>query len=304
MKTSKRLLLLAVAFSMALGLSAQNLYDASGGRIIGSITGNDIRDASGGYILAQFDGGRVMDYNTGRMLNRIESDGRVMDASGGRCVGRIESDGRVMDGSGGRRLGSVENGIVYGNNGKIIGKYNGISALRAAYYYFFFPKKGASPSAGKNPTTKPTTPAKPQVKKTVLYDRDKHPMGTLYGSDYFISTTSNGLRWDFKKTANGMTILRGGECFGTVGKDNKTIYYKNTNKIYGYVDEKGNAFFNTGEQFGVIRNDGWVYATSGLDMPFGYIADKNFDRHTVGLLYFVCYYSVLHNYYKEISKDK
>ena len=307
MKTTRVLFLFAMAMCMAMGVMAQNLYDASGGRVIGKIYNNCIYDASGGRVIGRIDGERMMDGSGGRTLNYIQSDGRVMDGSGGYCVGHIESDGRVMDGSGGRTLGYVENGSVYdSSHGRKIGQYQGVEMKYVAYYYFFFPnKKAASTStttAPKKPgVTTATTPSGPQVKKTVIYDRDKKPLGTIYGTDYFISSSKNAIKFEFKKTNDGITILRQGQYYANIGKDNETIYAKQGTEIYARVDGKGNAFLKTGEQYGVIRDDGYVYATKSLDMPFGYVADKNFDRRMVGLMFFVCYYGVLHDYYKAVS---
>jgi len=310
MKPIKRLLAIAAALCLAVAMTAQNLYDASGGRIIGKISGNYIYDASGGYTIGRINGERMMDGSGGRTLNHIKSDGRVMDSGGGICVGHIKSDGRVTDGGGGRTLGYVENGYVFdSSHGTKIGQYKGVDAKYVAYYFFFFPNRNtasASPKRPANNTPKKVTDAlAPSSKGVALYDRDMRKMGTLWDKDRFVSTVANGFLITFKKADDGLAIYDRGKYLCTLCKDNK-IYYNEGKSVYGTFDEKGNAYDENGRLFGYIRDDGEVFIVTKKkeELLFGHIKDKDFDRQLTGLLYFVCYYTPLLNIYDELDKQK
>lgn len=314
MKTRSQLILFVAALLMSTGISAQKLYSPDG-RYIAKISDNEIWDASLARVVARINGERITDYG-GNTLNYIKSDGRVLDKTGSNRVGWINNGGRIVRDGHDVILGFVEDTRnVYDKSQKKMGWYEGVDPVYVAYYYFFFPGKNkAVPSAnssgsgsGSNGTKQSegnVKAAQPKVKTTNIYDRDRKLMGTLYGTDYFISSTKNGIRYDFKKTNEGLTILRQGTYLAHVGKDNKTVYTKHGEAVYGIVDENGNAYLDSGEQYGVIKKDGMVYATKSLDMPFGYVSSQDFDRHTVGLIYFVCYYGILHNYYKEVDSKK
>lgn len=300
MKIKNHLILFAVSLLISTGITAQKLYSPDG-RFIGRISDNEIWDASLARVVGRINGERITDIG-GNTLNYIKSDGRVMDKTGANRLGWINSNGIVKD-SHDVVLGFVENRNVYDKSHvKKMGWYEGIDMVYAAYYYFFFPEKSKTLSSGGAGSNVKVTPSK--VKTTRIYDRDRKLMGTLYGTDYFISSTKNSIRYDFIKNDKGLTILRQGTYLAHVGKDNKTVYTKHGEEVYGIVDENGNAYLASGEQYGIIKNDGMVYATKSLDMPFGYVSSQDFDHHTVGLIYFVCYYGILHNYYKEVDGKK
>ena len=310
MKTRISMMLLGITLFMSTGIMAQALYDTNGNKI-GKIADGKIWDTFNGRIVARIDGERITDGSGANILNYIRSNGRVMDKTGGNCLGYINSSGRVTDKTGVTTVGFVEGRYVYDKtHGKRIGEHTNADPVYVAYFFFFFPEgqKILAAREKRSMTTKregianKVTPAK--EKTTKIYNRDRNLMGTLYGNDYFISATKNGIRYDFKKTSEGLTILRQGSYLAHVGKDDKTVYVKHGEKVYGVVDENGNAYLESGEQYGVIKNDGMVYATKSLDMPFGYVGSQDFDRHTVGLLYFVCYYGILHEYYKEVDSKK
>ena len=288
---------LAAYLFVAIGMSAQRLYNADG-KTIGRIDGNAIYHAYNSTIFARFESDKVVEFGTGQTLNRFGSDGRIYDKNGNVCLGRLESNGQVDEGYNYNKIGTVKDGFVFDKDGNRIGRYENVSDLRAAYFFFFFKKDLATSSAPKtlSPNARIT-----QSNQITLYDRNKRPMGVLYGKDYFLSSTKNGPKFEFKKTDEGLTILRDGKYLANVGKDNKTVYTKQGEQVYSIVDEQGNAFLPTGEQYGVIREDGQVFATKDLDMPFGIITAPDYDRHIAGLLYFVCYYGILHDYYKKIS---
>ena len=315
MKTVKRLFSLAVALCMATGMMAQYLYDASGGTTIGRISGNRIYDASGGNTIGRIEGERILDGSGGKTLNRIMSDGRVMDSSGGNVVGYIRSNGQVMDKTNGNTLGYVENGNVYDkSHGNKIGQYRGVDAKYAAYYYFFFPGRKVSATTAKKPATtatktqapKITNALEPQVKETILYDRDKRKLGTLYGTERYVSTIATGYIFTFNKTNDGITVNRRDKYFCNIGKDNKTIYCNQGKDVYAIVDEQGNAFNTDGKQYGKIEDDGRVIinTTKYPNYTFGYIGSKDFDRHMMGLMYFVCYFNTLLDVYEQLDKQK
>ena len=296
----KRFLFLAASLFLAIGMAAQRLYDVSG-NTIGRIDGDVIYRGNYGKILARFESNRVVDVDTGQTLNRFDSNGRFYDKNGNKCLGRLESNGQVDEGYSYNKMGTVKDGFVFDRSGNRIGKYENVSDLRAAYFFFFFKKDLPASSAPKplSPNARTT-----KANQITLYDRNKRPMGTLYGKDYFLSSTKNGPKIEFKKTDEGLTILRDGKYLANVGKDGKTVYTKHGEEIYSVVDEQGNAYLPTGEQYGVIREDGQVFATKDLDMPFGIIAVSDYDRHLAGLIYFVCYYGILHDYYKKIGEKK
>lgn len=301
MKT--KLLCMAVALCMAMSAMAQYVYDASGSKRLGKIENNYIYDSSGGHPLVQFNGVFATDVRSGRHLHQFRNDGRVMDGSGGTCVGVIKSSGQVMDATGGNTIGYIENGYAWDKyRTKKLGKYSGVSVRDAAYFFFFYLNRSSGSSDDSGPT-RVVADATSKLPKVTIYDRDRSAMGVLFGSEYFVSNVNPDIRFDFKKTNEGMTILRKGELFATVGKDGKTVYTKKGD-VYGIVDENGNAFLANGEQYGVIKEDGKVFATPGLEMPFGIVTAWEYDRHIVGLVYFVCYYGVLHTYYKEQAKKK
>ncbi|MBP5339993.1 MAG: hypothetical protein J6Z14_11965 [Prevotella sp.] len=310
MKTIKRILSLIAALCLTMTMSAQYLYDASGGTTIGKISGNNIYDASGGTTIGRINGERIMDGSGGRTLNHIKSDGRVMDSSGGYVVGYIRSNGQVMDKTNGHTLGYVENGNVYdSSHGNKIGQYRGVEAKYAAYFYFFFPNKKQTPTAAKKPAN--TTPQKvtnaltPKPKGISLYDRDMRKMGTFWDNDRFVSTVTNGFLFTFKKTDEGIIVHDRGKYLCTLGKDNK-IYYNEGKSVYAIIDEKGNAFSEDGEQYGILREDGEVFINRNgeQNIPFGHIKDKDYDRQLMGVLYFVCYYTPLIGIYEKLDKEK
>lgn len=316
MKTRKRLFLLAVVLCMATGMMAQYLYDASGGRTIGKISGNRIYDASGGITIGRIDGERIMDGSGGRTLNRIKPDGRVMDSSGGYVVGYIRSNGQVMDKSNGYTLGYVENGNVYDkSHGNKIGQYRNVDAKYVAYYYFFFPDRKvniATTQPTKQPTTqttnqpvqKITNALDPPVKQTVLYDRDKRKIGTLYGTERFVSATKGGYVFTFIKTGDGITINLRDKYFCNIRND--SVFYNNGKSVYGVIDKQGTAFDDEGKQYGKIEDDGTIAVDSPRhpNCTLGYVTDKDYDRQTIGIMYFVCYYQTLFDIYAELDKQK
>ena len=315
METKKRLFLLAAALCMATGMMAQYLYDASGGRTIGKISGNRIYDASGGYTIGQINGERIMDGSGGRTLNYIKSNGQVMDSSGGYTVGYIRNNGQVMDKSGGYTLGYVENGYVYDkSHGTKIGQYRGVDVKYVAYYYFFFPNRKVNnaatkptPQTTKQPTpqtTKVTNALDPPVKQTALYDRDKRKIGTLYGKERFVSATKGGYVFTFVKTGDGITINLRDKYFCEFRND--TIFYNNGKSVYGVIDKQGTAFEEDGSKYGWIEDDGRIAVDSKRhpNCTLGYVTDKDFDRQTIGIMYFVCYYQTLFDIYAELDKQK
>ena len=299
MKTSKRLFVLAVILCVATAMTAQDLRDRSCSKIIGRIFGNSITDVASGRTIAQFQGERVVQLSTGKTLHRITSDGKVIDESKGYSVGQIESNGRIT--KNGDKVGRIENGNVYDKNENRIGMYSGVSLQQAAYFYFFLPKISAPANSGEK---KEAVPSTPKADRISIYDRDRRSMGQLVNSERFVSSTKDGPTYEFKKTNEGLTITRNGEYLAHVGKDGKTVYTKHGERVYGIVDKDGNAFLESGEQYGIINKDGQVFATKTLDMPFGIITAQKYDRQIVGLIYFVCYYGILHNYYKELKKKE
>lgn len=311
MKTSHRLIALAATLFIAMAATAQNLYDASGGTIIGKIANNTIYDASGGYSIGKINGERIMDGSGGRTLNHIKSDGKVMDSSGGYVVGYIRSNGAVMDKSNGRALGYVENGNVYdSSHGTKIGQYRGVDPKYVAYYYFFFPNRKSTTATTKKPANtapqKVTDALTPRPKGVVVYDRDMRAMGTLWDADRFVSSVTNGFVFYFKKTEDGTLIQLHEKYFANVGKDNKTIYCNNGKDVYGIIDEKGNAYTTDGRMFGEILPNGDVVAHTKAKgtIPYGHVKDKDADRHMLGILYFVCYYDTLWDIYEKLDKQK
>lgn len=309
---AKRLLLALTVVCTVTCLHSQNLYDASGGTVIGRIQNGCIYDASGGTTIGQIRGERITDGSGGQTLNQLRSNGQVMDASGGYTVGVIKSNGQVTDGSGGRTLGYVENGNVYdSSHGKRIGNYKGVDAKLAAYYFFFFPNKGATTTA--KPSSKPA--AKPQItdalaaprENTLLFlNRSHQKIGTLYGDNRYVS--NSGVEFLFKKTAEGMIITRNG-VYDYEADLQGNVYYKQDEEkiLFCHIDEQGNAFAPNGDQmvqYGKIADDGTFYATTSLDYPFGYVAGLAEKKRTAAFVYFVLLYNNLIHSYLKADKEK
>lgn len=318
MKATRRLFLLATALCIATGMTGQGLYDASGGTTIGRISNNRIYDASDGTTIGRIEGERILDGGGGRTLNYIKSDGRVMDGSGGYTVGYIKSNGQVMDKSGGYTLGYVENGNVYDkSHGTRIGRYSGVAAKYAAYYYFFFPdRKVNTTAAAKKAAATTTKQAAPRVtnaleapvKQTPLYDRNRQTLGTLYGTERYLSVNASkdGYVFTFKKGDEGITVNLHDKYLCNIGKDKKTVYINSGKDVYCIIDEQGNAFDTDGSQFGKIESDGRIAVDSPRhpDCTLGYVGGSGYDRQLVGVLFFVCYYNMLFDVYAEIDKQK
>ena len=307
-----RLLVALVALCTATCLYSQNLYDASGGTVIGRIQSNRIYDASGGTTIGQIQGERITDGSGGQTLNRLKSNGIVMDASGGNTIGVIKSNGQVTDGSGGRTLGYVENGNVYdSSHGKKIGAYKGVDATLAAYYYFFFPNKGtkttAKPSLQVVAKQKITgTTDAPRESPLLFLNRNHQKIGSLYGDNRYIS--NSGVEFVFQKTAEGMIITRNGVYDYEADLQGNVYYKENGEKIlFCHIDEQGNAFAPNGDQmvqYGKIAEDGTLYATPSLDYPFGYVAGLSEKKRTAAFVYFVLLYNNLIHSYLKADEEK
>ena len=301
-----RLFLALAAICCTAVLQAQNLYDASGGTIIGRIQGNRIYDASGGTTIGQIQGERITNGSGSQTLNQLKSNGTVTDGSGGRTVGIIKSNGQVMDGSGGRTLGYVENGNVYdSSHGRKIGSYSGVDKNLVAYYYFFFPNKNSKPASkpATKPATKPTTQAKnttPQQSGVRFFNRNKQQIGVLYGDNRYVS--NSGVEFLFKKTNEGITITRNGVYVFNVDQKGN-VFHDNGKRLFCRIDNQGNAIVESGIQYGKIADDGMLYGTPSLDYPFGYVPEVSGRKFTVALVFFVCLYNnLLHSYLKADEK--